>query len=138
MNERIGLKDTTTDVVTKLSEGNPGALSVCINLLKNTSNHDPDAIMGGTGSLLMLDTLNIYGSRIWMFYKDFCREEIGTMILMLRAFQLGFVTRLELNTAIDRMGTGIDIEEITKKVKEFLPNFNLPVIENNNKEERNE
>ena len=127
MNERIGLKDTSMDVMIKLSEGNPGAISVCANLLKNTSKHDPDAFMGGIGSLLMLDTLNVYGSRIWMFYKDFCKEDVGTMVLMLRAFQLGFISRQELDNAIDRRGAGIDIDDIGKKVKERLPNFILPI-----------
>ncbi len=49
MNERITLTDTPIDIMKKLSEGNPGALSVLMQLLKDDGKIDPQDIMGGIG-----------------------------------------------------------------------------------------
>jgi hypothetical protein len=125
MNEKIELKNTTMTAIIKMSEGNPGALTVCLRLLKEVPYYDPDNIMEGLGVLLLLDTLGIYGSRIWMFYKDFCKENIGHVILVMRAYQLGIITQAQVDTAIDNMGAGIDINNIGNKVKAELPNFNF-------------
>jgi len=125
MNDRLELTDTAFSAIEKLSEGNPGALSVCMNLLKNTASIDPDSAFGGLGSLLSLDSNRIYGSRIWMFYKDFCKENIALVILVMRAHQLGIVTSNQLDDAIDNYGKGIDMSDVAIKVQEMLPNFNL-------------
>jgi len=125
MNDRIELTDNSFSAIEKLSEGNPGAISVCVNLLKNTAHIDPDSAFGGLGSLLSLDSNRIYGSRIWMFYKDFCKENIAFVILSMRAHQLGIITSSQLDSAIDNYGAGIDLNDITEKVKEQLPKFNL-------------
>ena len=125
MDERIGLKDTMPSVIIKLSDGNPGALRVCMEILEHTTAHDPDNVLGGIGVLLFLDTLGIYGSRIWMLYKDFCKENISTTILVLRGWQLGIISKLDLNHAIDNYGNGLDIEDIVDQVQKELPNFIL-------------
>ena len=125
MNERLELTDNTFSFIKKLSEGNPGAISVCVSLLKNMEHVDPDNLFGGLGGLLSLDTHKIYGSRIWMFYKDFCKENIALVITMMRAIQLGLITSSQLDNAIDNYGAGIDMDDIIVKVKKRLPAFNL-------------
>ncbi len=60
MREKIQLTDTTLDLVTKMSEGNPGALSVLMDMV--TSGH--------TLVILSLDDMNIRGSQIWVGWKD--------------------------------------------------------------------
>jgi len=123
MNERIELKDTMMDVFHKMSEGNPGALSVCFQLQSETSKIDPDAAMPEVINLLGLDTLGIYGPRIWMLYKDFCKEDIVNVMAVLRAHQLGMLRETEINHAIDNWGEGVDLEDILSKVQEKLPRF---------------
>jgi hypothetical protein len=125
MNERLGLTDTAMTAVSKLSEGNPGALRVCMELLTRSINYDPDMLLGGIGSLLQLDSHGIYGSRIWMFYKDFCGEKLDVMVAMLRAVQLGIMTDFEMNHAIDNYGGDVDIDAVVAKVMEKLPNFKV-------------
>ncbi len=123
MDQRIKAEDTLIDIVVKLSEGNPGAITVC-NQLLNKGNVDPYAIMGGFSYLLDLDMFGIYGSQIWMLYKDVCRENVVDVITVLRSCQLGFLSCSELNTAINNRGKGINISELYKQVKEQLPLFN--------------
>lgn len=122
-NTRIELNDTMTDVVKKLSEDVPGATAVCMLILKDGENIDPDGAFGGFGILLLLDTFNIYGLKIWKLYKDVCKEDLIKTIAVIRAYQLGIIKKGKLQVAINEHGKGIDVEELYQKVKERLPNF---------------
>jgi hypothetical protein len=121
--ERIGLKDTTMDTVLKMSEGNPGALRVVMDMMKDGGAIDPDSWAGGLGAVLGLDSHGIYGSRIWMLYKDVCKEDLVSMLAVLRACQLGHISEATLHQAIDNYGQGIDLDEVVAGVKEALPRF---------------
>jgi len=125
MTERIDLQDTIIDVITKLSEGNPGALRVCMDILMQDATIDPDNALSGIGPLLSLDTHGIYGSRIWMLYKDVCGEDMVNTLGVLRGRQLGYISDAELNHAIDNRGNGVDVDAILDQVRECLPNFGV-------------
>ena len=126
--ERIGLQDTALDVFMKLSEGNPGALTVCMEIFTQNAAIDPDAFLSGLGPLLALDTLGIYGSSIWLLYKDICGEDITKTLAVLRAWQLGFVSDAEIRLAIEAChaggyNTGLNPETLLAQVQERLPMF---------------
>ena len=123
--EKITGNDTGMDMIAKMSEGNPGAINVLMQFITKAPMIDPKSCMGGLGPILMLDSCNIYGSRIWMLYKDVCNENIVATIAVIRATQLGIITKSTLNTAIDNYGKGIDVNTIMSKVKEELPDFNI-------------
>lgn len=112
---RIKLEDTFMDIMVKMSEGNPGAINVLMQLYKEVPNIDPQNILGGIGAILELDTLGVYGPRIWMLYKDVCGEDIANTNWMLRAWQLGIISEAELNKRIDNYGRD-GVDEIIEKV----------------------
>lgn len=62
-----GLDMSLLEILSALSEGNPGALRVLMELFGD-----------GAGFLDVLgcDSKRLYGSRIWMLYKDVCGEDI--------------------------------------------------------------
>lgn len=122
---KLKLDDTVQDMVIKISEGNPGALTVCLDILKKGKSIDPDGFDGGIGSLLLFDSLSLYGSQIWMLYKDVCGEDLVKTVAMLRAWQLGFINEDKLKHAIDNYGNGIDKDDLFKQVKDRLPNFDI-------------
>lgn len=62
--EKISLKDSVQDVIVKMSEGNPGAINVLIQLYDPK---DPETVF----EMLQLDDMNIRGSQIWVGFKDF-------------------------------------------------------------------
>lgn len=72
---RIDLGDTIVDALTKLAEGNPGAVTVLAKLTRR------DAF--GFIQCCRLDDLGIYGPHIWMCYKDLCGEDIETLYSLL-------------------------------------------------------
>lgn len=131
-NERIKLEMTVQDMLLAMSGGNPGALTVCMELLKNGEKIDPDEFFkGGFASILDLDTLGIYEHRIWKLYKDVCGGHLGKMVAVLRANQLGQLAGVNaqaLNHAIDNSGAGIDLDAVVEAVKSRLPNFNHEAV----------
>ena len=54
-NTRLDLDDTTSSSIIKLAEGNPGALNVMMQVMKETPAIDPDNAFEGFGTLLNLD-----------------------------------------------------------------------------------
>jgi len=71
----ISLSDNTRDVLVTLSEGNPGALRVLMQLL---------AREGGSLDLLHLDDMNIRGTQVWVAFKDFAKEDLDTFVTAIR------------------------------------------------------
>lgn len=128
-NPRIQLNDTFLDVVTKMSEGYPGAVNVLCIMHKFGASVDPDDFLGGYGAILALDTLDIYGGKIYLFYNDLCKRNLPEMIALLRAVQLGYMSEGTLKTAINESQIApVVYNDILAKVKEHLPKFNFTPI----------
>lgn len=125
--ERINLEDSMQDAVIKMSEGNPGALTVLVSILSSDS-IDPDNGLGGLGVILNLDSLGIYGTDIYILHNDICEGDIVKTLAVLRAVQLGFFSGDLLKAtshAQDRSGKAlVPVDKLYAKVKERLPNFN--------------
>jgi hypothetical protein len=127
---RINLADSTMSAVLKMSDGNPGAMNVIMEMLQPESNKiDPDSVMGGMMKLLSLDTLGIYGSDIYVLHSDICGRDMSKTFAVIRAHQLGFLNGTILKDACSRQDYSgrkmIDVESLCKQVKEKLPNFVL-------------
>lgn len=120
---RIQLADTTQSVIMKMCEGNPGAVRVLCECLKDGAAIDPYGAMGGLHPILSMDTLELYGSRIWMLYADVCGHDLRCMIAVLRAWQFGFTSSAEINHAVESYGKGMDVPALVAKVEERLPKF---------------
>lgn len=71
--DRISLNDSMLDVMLKLAEGNPGAITVLTQIVKQDSTE-------GFFILLGLDDMNIRGSQIWVGYKDYCDCDLTKFI----------------------------------------------------------
>jgi len=121
--ERIMLEDDSMTIMMKMAEGNPGALNVCMQLIKNNAIVDPRSALGPFGTILSLDSCGIYGPRIWMLYKDVCKQDIVKTIAVMRAFGFGFVSKESLSHAIDSYGSGIDVDSLVEQVLNRLEDF---------------
>lgn len=121
---KIELSDSITSIVTKMSEGNPGAITVLIQLIKNEKYIDPDSAFSeyGVSTMLGLDELGIYGPNIWVLYKDICGQDIENVVGICRAVQLGFLPSHKFVEVITQ-SKSIDVDDYIQKVKDRLPNF---------------
>lgn len=125
--ERLDGTKSLMDNIMAMAEGNPGALKVCVSLLKRGKNIDPDDLFEGFGTLMALDTLGIYSYRIWMLYSDVCGEDLVKLVAIARAWQLGQLlgaSKEAINHAIDNRGAGLDLDAIMVAVQRELPSFN--------------
>lgn len=120
---KIKLEDSVLDIVVKMSEGNPGAAMVIAEILQNGGTIDPQSFSGGLVTLMHLDDMGVYGSRIYLLAKDVCQRDITKVIAAVRAVQLGILPSLKLQHAIDNHGDGVDMNLILPQVKERLTQF---------------
>jgi hypothetical protein len=119
---RLRPTDDVRDALVKMVDGNPGAVNVCIDLLKYEQDKYPElGIMAGMPLILALDMYGIYGSRIWMLYKDFCGESIPNTIATLIARSHELISQEELDMAINNRGINVDLPSLVKLVEEEYP-----------------
>jgi hypothetical protein len=68
MFNRITGNETLKEIIVILGDGNPGAIKVLAEYIKR---HPEACVLG----ILTLDHKEIYGPRIWMLWKDVCKED---------------------------------------------------------------
>jgi hypothetical protein len=122
---RISLDDSLVAMVYKLSEDNPGALTALGCMVGIAESVDPDTAFGFYTPLIGLDAFGIYGSRIWMLFKDCCKEDPKLTLACLRAVQLGILSDDTLDHAIDHGGEGLNPEAVLMLVQERLPKYGI-------------
>ena len=76
--EKIRLDSDLTEMMFQMSEGNPGALTVLIGLLK-------DDLISGMIDVLHLDDMGMRGPQIWVAFKDHCKSDIPTFRAALKS-----------------------------------------------------
>lgn len=129
----MSLIQGSDDIMTaalKLVQGNIGAANAVGQAMQQATTIDPDSALGPLSVLFELDTLAIYGPRIWLLWKDIAGQDAVRFTALLRSVQLGIMDASELQAAI---GDGITtrckgmppqrVDEILKQVRQRLPNF---------------
>lgn len=106
MKARIELTDTPINAIVKMSEGNPGAMSFMAQALKEPEN----LIL----IILPLDTLEIYGSKIYMLWNDACDRDIKKVKRVIERWRTGELTKEEIHTNLNR-GRALPFEEKKKR-----------------------
>lgn len=79
---RIKLFDNPANAITKLSEGNPGAINACCLLIKDGGHIYP--YIDGFEYIKNLDNIGIYGTDIYVLWNDICQCDLAKMISLLR------------------------------------------------------
>jgi len=125
---RIELSDDLMGALSKMAEGNPGALTAMMDLIEKAETIDPQAAMGGIGKIMCLDTYGIYGTDIYILWNDKCGNDAVKMCLLLRSVQLGMTPQSKLvKMAADQMGevnlSDEEWEDIKTKVCARLEEF---------------
>lgn len=114
--QRIKLTDTTMDVVVKMSEGNPGAMQVLMQMLSTP--------VGGLHNILVLDSLGIYGTDIYVLHNDICERDLNKTLGVITAVQRGLFDGNLLREAAHRQDYSgrdlVPVDELCDKVKFIL------------------
>lgn len=123
---RIAVGDNFLGVVYKMANGNPGALSAIAACSAIVDDVDPDSVWGPFGPVISLDVLQIYEDKIWILFKDSCRQNATAMVALLRAHQMGLIPSAELQNAVKYDCKPLTKERVTEiylKLKKELPRF---------------
>lgn len=123
---RLDLSMNTKNAILAMSDGNPGAINVTIKLLTENEKVDPESFLGPLTAMSQLDGLGIYGSEIWIMYKDVCGSDLIKLMALLRSNQMGLVSRRDIKHAIEGQLT-IDVDAVYRRLREELPSFNSGV-----------
>lgn len=115
-------------IIVAMCDGNPGAMNVMISVFAEAQKIDPEEPAEGFAVMVWLDQLGIYGSDIWVLYKDVCGSDVTNVLAMRHAVSLGFVTAAELCARIrDESGRWKTNAAFTlpllEKVKKAIPGF---------------
>ncbi len=79
----LGLNDSPKDCLIKMAEGNIGALQVLMKLITEQEPYP------GLIDIYHLDDREIRGSKIWLGYKDVCKNDLSKFREMARDRQSG-------------------------------------------------
>lgn len=123
MRERIELNDTALSACMKLAEGNPGAITALMKLMGAAPRIDPDSAWGAIGPLFSLDRMGIYGSNIWLLWKDVCGQDAVKVKTLFRAAQLGIISETPIKMAAASGEHSFDFDALLADVRKQLPAF---------------
>lgn len=73
MREKINLLDNVQTMIVKMSEGNPGAMAILLEITKK----DP---FYSIFKILNLDDMNIRGTQIYLGYNDYCKGDLDLFL----------------------------------------------------------
>lgn len=125
-NSRITLNMSVSQMIIEMSDGIPGCLFVLMDLYTKSPEIDKANALAGFGPIVALDSYRIYGSDVWILYKDICGEKLYKLIAILRAMQLGNLPEETVHTLIADVSNyrpipdSFNLAAIVKTVKTFL------------------
>lgn len=105
---KIEMSDNFGEIIIKLSEGNPGAMSFLFEIAK-AKNNDPSQFLG---TFLVLDTIKLYGSYLYMLWNDCCERNLEKSLKVIELYQNGKVTDLDINERIKNVGYGKSFDDL--------------------------
>ncbi len=95
--------------VIDLCEGNPGAINVMMGIVQKVG------IFEGKQLLDILKELDIRGSKIWLLFKDFCKQDLIDTMSVLMAYKNKLLTKEQIFFAINNQGQGVDLRDVLQK-----------------------
>ncbi len=100
---RISIEMTVTDAIIEICDGNPGAVTACVDIFNN----------GESWGLIYLDELGIYEKRIYTLWSNVCDSDALKTLAVLYAarHERAGVDTHTLNHAIDNRG-GIEWDDL--------------------------
>lgn len=120
---------STLNIIVSMCDGNPGAMSALMELMKpSIKDIDPTTNDVTWHYVLLLDLYEIYGTDIYVLYNDICQREVPKMIAVLKATELDLLDKETLRDACSRQDRSgremISVEDLYHKIQEEYPAFN--------------
>ncbi|MEE3417776.1 MAG: hypothetical protein VZQ62_00385 [Methanosphaera sp.] len=108
--KRINLSDNLMESITKLSEGNPGALNVLMGIVDKFKNDTVKVF----SKFSIIDTMNLYGSNLYMLWNDCCGRDLDKTLKIIDYYCDGKITDNDINERIKNVGYGKNFDDLLK------------------------
>lgn len=118
MAKKINSNMSMMEIVITMSEGNPGAMSVIMGMLQSPT---------GPLDVLMLDSMDIRGSHLYMLNNDCCRRDPAKFQRTLMMFHSGVFTQEQIHENLERcyalpfIDDSIEMEGVPTYEEDFGP-----------------
>ena len=107
-NGKIKITDTMYDIIIKLSEGNPGALSFLFEIIKYYGNDQANLI----ADFLIIDNMRLYGSYLYMLWNDCCNRDVKKSLEVIKGYRLGHIKDSDIKERIINVGYGMPFDDL--------------------------
>lgn len=104
---RISLADTAQDIIIKLSDGNPGALTTLMELTKSYKNS-----FDAFPDYLAIDTMELYSSQLYMLWNDCCDRNIEKVKQIIKLYREGKITSKDIHERVKNVGYGKSFDDL--------------------------
>lgn len=105
---KLALTDDLMTILIKMSEGNPGAVVCLTDMLKKTDWYgDISSIM----MILNFDSMELYGSKLYMLWSDCCGKDLTQLELVMRNWQMGELPLSAIHANLDK-GRGTPFRDL--------------------------
>lgn len=104
---KINLNDTAEDVIVKLSEGNPGALTTLVELVNSYKD-----FFEVVPDYLTIDTMGLYGSQLYMLWNDCCNRNIEKVKQIIKLYREGKITSRDIDERVKNVGYGKSFDDL--------------------------
>ena len=94
-NERITANMDMFKIILEMSDNNLGAIACLIEMFCS----DPMAIL----DILWFDSMEIYGSKIYIFWNDCCNRDIVKLKQTIQYLRSGKVSKAQIHENLDRV-----------------------------------
>lgn len=95
-NEKLNANMSTMDMILTMSEGNPGAMNVTMQMIQ-----DPNP--RGVLDILLLDSLDIRGSKIYMLWSDCSGKDMEKYYRTLMMLRCGTFTEEQIHSNLGQV-----------------------------------
>ena len=94
----IKFNTSTTELISIMSEGNPGGLRILMEIMQRESDlMNPKPSIDSIPAfmhILNMDDMNIRGSDIWIGYKDFAKEDLDLFLIAIKNRDIELVSMI--------------------------------------------
>lgn len=111
LDTKLGLTDSLQDIIIKLSEGNPGAMSFIFEIIKYQENNPIKLVE----EFLTIDSMHLYGSHLYMLWNDCCNRDVEKSLKIIKGYRLGNIKDSDIKERIINVSYGISFDDLLER-----------------------
>ncbi len=114
---RIKITDNGFDILEKLADGNPGALTALYQFINASYGDNGDLYIARCfETFFIIDMMELYGSHLYMLWNDCCNRDTKKFLKVIEGYREGKIKKSDLNERIFNVGYGKSFDDLLEKI----------------------